>query len=42
MNVLGYCSDVLEDFINPRLPPHARMPIHMGDAHMLVHVLSNR
>lgn len=40
--VLGYYDSVLGDFINPRLPPRAGMPIYVADNAMLAQVLSKR
>jgi DNA helicase HerA-like ATPase len=42
VNVLGYYDEVLSDFINPRLPPRAGMPIFLADSEMLSDVLSKR
>lgn len=42
VNVLGYYDELLGDFINPRLPPRAGMPIYLADDKMLSSVLSKR
>ncbi len=40
--VLGYYDESLGDFINPRLPPRAGVPIYVAEDDMLAHVLSKR
>lgn len=40
VNVLGYYEELLGDFVNPRLPPRAGMPIYLADSEMLARVLS--
>ncbi|MDY7076383.1 MAG: ATP-binding protein, partial [Chloroflexota bacterium] len=40
--VLGYYDEALGDFINPRLPPRAGVPIYVAEDDMLAHVLSKR
>ena len=42
VNLLGYYSESLSDFINPRLPPRPGISIHVADAVMLTRVLSKR
>lgn len=42
VTVLGYYSNTLGDFINPRLPPRLGTPIHIADSEMLAGVLSKR
>ena len=40
--VLGYYDEALGDFINPRLPPRAGVPIYVAEDDMLARVLSKR
>lgn len=42
VTVLGYHSTILGDFINPRVPPAAGMPIYIADDEFLTTVLSKR
>jgi DNA helicase HerA-like ATPase len=42
VTVLGYYDEVLGDFVNPRLPPRAGVPIYVADDAMLADVLSKR
>jgi hypothetical protein len=40
--VLGYYSETLGDFVNPRLPPRIGKPIYIADEAFLTRVLSKR
>ncbi len=42
VSVLGYHSEVLGDFINPRVPPIGGSPIYIADDESLAQVLSKR
>jgi hypothetical protein len=42
VGVLGYYDEGLGDFVNPRLPPRAGVPIYIADSSMLADVLSKR
>jgi DNA helicase HerA-like ATPase len=42
VGVLGYYDEGLGDFVNPRLPPRAGVPIYVADSGMLADVLSKR
>ncbi|MEM7531525.1 MAG: ATP-binding protein [Chloroflexota bacterium] len=42
VSVLGYHSNILGDFINPRVPPAGGSPIYIADPNFLTQVLSKR
>lgn len=42
VTVLGYYSDTLGDFINPRVPPSSGAPVYIADDALLTQVLSKR